>query len=165
MPPRAARDRAARSSWSRSTASSSSISVTPMIALSGVRSSWVMLARNCDLCWLASELPALLLDLAEEARVVDRDHRLVGEGRRPASICFSVNGCTLVRVTSQHADQSTLAQQRHAEHGPKFARLLPFRPGVFRIGKDIRDVDCCTFEGHSRRPQYPRPGGICRFST
>jgi hypothetical protein len=24
------------------------------MALSGVRSSWLMLARNCDLCWLAS---------------------------------------------------------------------------------------------------------------
>ena len=24
-----------------------------MMALSGVRSSWLMLARNCDLCWLA----------------------------------------------------------------------------------------------------------------
>src|SRR5215469_16125454 len=30
------------------------ISVKPMIALSGVRSSWLMLATNCDLCWLAS---------------------------------------------------------------------------------------------------------------
>ena len=29
------------------------ISVRPMMALSGVRSSWLMLARNCDLCWLA----------------------------------------------------------------------------------------------------------------
>ena len=26
----------------------------PMMALSGVRSSWLMLARNCDLCWLAT---------------------------------------------------------------------------------------------------------------
>src|SRR5215510_5826008 len=29
------------------------ISVSPMMALSGVRSSWLMLATNCDLCWLA----------------------------------------------------------------------------------------------------------------
>ena len=41
------------SSRSSSRASSCSISVTPMMALSGVRSSWLMLARNCDLCWLA----------------------------------------------------------------------------------------------------------------
>ena len=35
-------------------ASSRSISVRPMMALSGVRSSWLILARNCDLCWLAT---------------------------------------------------------------------------------------------------------------
>ena len=51
------------------------------MAFSGVRSSWLMLARNCDLCWLAtSSCGALLLDLAEQARVLDRDGRLVGEG-------------------------------------------------------------------------------------
>ena len=31
-----------------------STSEKPMIALSGVRSSWDMLARNSDLCWLAA---------------------------------------------------------------------------------------------------------------
>ena len=31
-----------------------STSENPMIALSGVRSSWDMLARNSDLCWLAT---------------------------------------------------------------------------------------------------------------
>ena len=38
----------------QASASSRSISLTPMMALSGVRSSWLILARNCDLCWLAS---------------------------------------------------------------------------------------------------------------
>jgi hypothetical protein len=37
-----------------------SISVSPMMALSGVRSSWLMLARNCDLCWLANSSWRLL---------------------------------------------------------------------------------------------------------
>jgi hypothetical protein len=31
------------------------ISVKPMIALSGVRSSWLMLVTNCDLCSLAAD--------------------------------------------------------------------------------------------------------------
>ena len=66
------------------------ISVSPMMALSGVRSSWLMLARNCDLCWLAScELPALVLDLREQARVLDRQHRLRGEGLQAARSCSS----------------------------------------------------------------------------
>ena len=43
-----------------------------MMALSGVRSSWLMLARNCDLVRLAaSSSPALDLDLAEEPGVLD----------------------------------------------------------------------------------------------
>ena len=43
-----------------------------MTAFSGVRSSCDMLARNSDLCWLGDlELPALLLELAEEPGVVD----------------------------------------------------------------------------------------------
>ena len=33
---------------------SRSTSEKPMMALSGVRSSWDMLARNSDLCWLAA---------------------------------------------------------------------------------------------------------------
>ena len=50
--------------------------------MSGVRSSWLMLARNCDLCWLAlRELPTLVLDFVEQAHVLDCDGRLVGESR------------------------------------------------------------------------------------
>ena len=39
------------------------------------------------------ELAALVLDLVEEAHVLDRDHRLVGEGLT-RSICLCVNGRT-----------------------------------------------------------------------
>ena len=56
---------------------SSSTSEKPMIALSGVRSSWDMLARNSDLCWLAtSSSAALVLDLAEEPSILDGQGRL-----------------------------------------------------------------------------------------
>ena len=51
-----------------------------MIAFSGVRSSWDMFARNCDLCWLASASCAVrLLELLEQAGVLDGDDGLVGE--------------------------------------------------------------------------------------
>ena len=57
------------------------ISVRPMMALSGVRSSWLMLARNCDLCSLANPNWRLLSsNLAEQACVLDRQHRLGREG-------------------------------------------------------------------------------------
>ena len=56
------------------------ISVSPMMALSGVRSSWLMLETNCDLFSLAiCELAVLVLDFVEQPHVLDRDHRLVGE--------------------------------------------------------------------------------------
>ena len=49
----------------------------PMIALSGVRSSCDMLARNSLLCRLAvSSCAALRLDLAEQPRVLDGQRRL-----------------------------------------------------------------------------------------
>ena len=87
-----------------------------MIAFSGVRSSWVMFARNCDLCWLAtSSCAARLLELLEQPGVLDRDDRLVGErleqrdrpsaGTRRASCGGS---------TSAPSD-ALLAQQRHGE--------------------------------------------------
>ena len=54
-----------------------------MTALSGVRSSCDMLARNSDLCWLAvGELDALQLELLVEPGVGQGDGRLAGEGRR-----------------------------------------------------------------------------------
>ena len=57
------------------------ISVRPMMALSGVRSAWLMLARNCDLCSLANwSCRFLSWIFVEQAHVLDRDHRLVGEG-------------------------------------------------------------------------------------
>ena len=48
-----------------------------MMALSGVRSSCDMLARNSLLCRLAvSSSRLLLLDFAEQSRVLDRQRRL-----------------------------------------------------------------------------------------
>ena len=52
-----------------------------MMALSGVRSSWDMLARNSDLCRSAiSSCSVFSRSSLEQAHVLDGDHRLVGEG-------------------------------------------------------------------------------------
>jgi len=45
----------------------------------------------------AGELGAAGAQLAEQPRILDRDHRLVGEGR-DERICFSVKGSTRARV-------------------------------------------------------------------
>src|SRR5262245_46766772 len=53
-----------------------------MMALSGVRSSWLTLETNCDLCLVApAKLATLVLDFVEKPHVLDRDRRLVREGR------------------------------------------------------------------------------------
>ena len=44
------------------------ISVRPMMALSGVRSSWLMLATNSDLCWLATSSWRLLSWISSNSR-------------------------------------------------------------------------------------------------
>jgi hypothetical protein len=49
-------------------ASSRSISLTPMMPLSGVRSSWLILAKNCDLCWLASPSCRLFSWISSKSR-------------------------------------------------------------------------------------------------
>ena len=51
-----------------------------MMAFSGVRNSWDMFARNCDLCWRRfGELSVRLLERLEQPGVLDRDDRLVRE--------------------------------------------------------------------------------------
>ena len=50
-----------------------------MMALSGVRSSWLMLARNCDLCCRLRELATFVLNFLKQSYVLDGDCRLVGE--------------------------------------------------------------------------------------
>ena len=42
--------------------------VKPIMALSGVRSSWLMLARNCDLAALAASAAFLAMRISETAR-------------------------------------------------------------------------------------------------
>ena len=47
---------------------SDSTSEKPMIAFSGVRSSWDMFARNSDLCWLATSSCRLLSSISRNSR-------------------------------------------------------------------------------------------------
>ncbi len=53
---------------------SSRTSENPMTAFSGVRSSWDMLARKSDLCWLTIlQFSALLLEFAEQLGIRDSE--------------------------------------------------------------------------------------------
>ena len=110
-----------------------------MIAFSGVRNSWLMLARNCDLCSRFRELAALLLDLAEEPRVLDRQHRLSCESLQ--EIEGIVGEFTrLLAPDHQRADHMITVDQRHdqarAIPGPN--RKLPH--WAWRFVHDVGDL-------------------------
>ena len=73
------RSRAAR----RSSGVSSSRPLMPITAFIGVRISWLIVARNALFASLAASAAArACLRFLEQPRVLDRDHRLVGEGLR-----------------------------------------------------------------------------------
>ncbi len=85
----------AKSRWSSVSGVSSSRPLMPMTAFIGVRISWLIVARKALLASLAASAWARgLLRLLEHLRVLDRDHRLVGEGLAAALISLSVNGAS-----------------------------------------------------------------------
>jgi hypothetical protein len=53
-----------------------------MMAFSGVRSSWLMLARNCDVLARHRQLMAFVLDFVEQPHILDRDCCLVSKSLR-----------------------------------------------------------------------------------
>ena len=94
---------------------SASTSEKPMIALSGVRSSCDMLARNSRLVLAGRlELAALVLDLVEQPRVLDRQGRLGGEGLQELD---HLGGELAGRLRSRpdRRASAVFAQQRHGE--------------------------------------------------
>ena len=122
------------------------ISVRPMMALSGVRSSWLMLETNCDLFSLAiCKLAVLVLDFVEQPHVLDRDRRLVGKRGDQLDLLLGERP-HLVAGQSQNADRNAFAQHGNAEHGAKSAQSLGFRPGVIRVGQHIGYVNDLAFE-------------------
>src|SRR5262249_6509193 len=130
------------------------ISVRPMMALSGVRSSWLMLARNCDLCSLASASCRLLLDFVEQPHVFDGNHRLVGEGFDQLDLLVGKRPHDSA-VQVKHADRDRFAQERYTEQCAKASSLLSFDQGVFRIGYNIDDLNRFALKQNSASYRPP----------
>ena len=83
------------------------------MALSGVRSSWLMLARNCDLCLLAISSCRPLSSISlEQPRVLDRQHRLRRKGLQQVDRQLRRTRPALA-AHHQRADDALVAQQRH----------------------------------------------------
>src|SRR5262249_53819128 len=128
------------------------ISVRPMMALSGVRSSWLMLARNCDLRSLASASCRLLSWIfIEQTHVLDRDSGLVGKGHHQLNL--PVCECPhRVSCQSDNAYWRSLPQHWNAKQGTKPTSVAELeRIGVFWISQNVGNVNNSSFEQNASR--------------
>ncbi len=139
-----------------------STSEKPMMALSGVRSSCDMLARNSDLCWLAtSSCAALVLDLVEQARVLRSRSR---PGRR--SVRMSVDHPLVERRRGRGGTARCPAPTSPPIIGTvSTARSPPREPLPERIVRDrlhVADLDRLAASGSPARwcPGSWRPGSV-----
>ena len=128
-----------------------------MMALSGVRSSWLMLARNCDLCWLASASCWLLSWISSNSRTFSIAITAWSAKVVTSSICLSVNG----RTSERTIDMTPMGVPSRSNGTPSMVRKPPsfmrFGPGVFRIGQHIGNMDRLAFEQRYARSAYRVP--------
>ena len=96
--------------------------------------------KVCDL-----KLPALLLKFVEQSGIFDCDHRLVGKGRDQLDLLV-VKRAHSGPAHQDHTDQIALAQKGHAKMRAKPAQSLCFAQGVFRVGKNIGDLNGLAFQ-------------------
>src|SRR5258706_13609426 len=94
------------------------------------------------------------LRLVEEADVLDRDRRWVGEGLDKADLLVA-EWRHLHPSHADHADDLTVLEDGNAKHRVH-AVLAIRRPFVFRISKEIGDVHWPAFE---RGPTHQGVGG------
>ena len=92
---------------------------------------------------------ALLLRL-EQPRVLDGDHRLVGEGGDQLDLLIGKRA-HLIAAERKGADCRPIAQERHAESTSVSCQFLIAGRPVFGIGQHVGNMDCPAF-------QYGSPG-------
>ena len=127
-----------------------------MMAFSGVRSSWLMLARNCDLCWLASSSWRLLSWISSNSRTFSIAITAWSAKVVTSSICLSVNGRTSRAANASTPIGIAFAQQWNGEHRAIAGPISGFCPCVVRVGQDIGDMDRLDLPA-ARPVAVPRP--------
>jgi hypothetical protein len=81
----------------------------------------------------------VVLFCLEQSHVLDRDHRLIGEGADQFDVPVRERLNPLA-CKAYDTDRLALAQQWHPELGADLAESGRFRKGVLGIGGDIGDV-------------------------
>ena len=90
---------------------------------------------------------ALLLRL-EQPRVLDGDHRLIGEGLDQLDLLLGERpyGSAL---QDEHTNRNPLSKKRYAKDCAKIAELAMFTEGVFRISKNIWNLNGLALQQNS----------------
>src|SRR5262249_51356216 len=96
---------------------------------------------------LGQLLRALLFRLAQ-TRVLDCDYRLIGESFNQLYLLLRERP-NLGSVQEKNANRDPLSQKRHAEDRAKIADTCNFTLLVFRIGKNIRNLNGFALEQDS----------------
>src|SRR5512140_2081869 len=114
---------------------SRSTSEKPMMAFSGVRSSWDMLARNSDLCRLDLECGALTLQTPVQLCVDQGQGGLAGERlQQVADLIREVPGC--VAADNQGTHDAAFAEHRDGHQGTPAALGQDAQVGIeWRVAK------------------------------
>jgi len=94
------------------------------------------------------ELPALILDFVEQPHVLDRDHRLVGEGDDQLNLLFGERPHPRT-PQDDHADGRPFAYQRDAQPRAKAGNPLGLVERPLRIGEDIGNMNCAPLRQYA----------------
>src|SRR5205085_7778425 len=85
------------------------------------------------------ERTALLLDLAEEAGVLDRQHGLAGEGLHQLDCALGKLACRLL-LDREHAEHTVGADQRQDQHRAEPGRDGEIAQRQLRRGLEVRNL-------------------------
>ncbi len=95
-----------------------------MIALSGVRSSCDMFARNSDLCWLATSSCRLLSWISRNSRAFWMAMTAWSAKVRSSAMSLSEKGPRSLAADADRAESLALPQHRRDDHGPGTPMML-----------------------------------------
>ena len=100
------------------------------------------------------ELSRARLHLVKQPHVLDRDHRLVGEGGEQLDLLISER-LNVEPRRHQDADELPVAQQRHAQHSAVLFQAARLQEGQFGIGVGVRDMDGFASKHHTADDRRP----------
>ena len=101
-----------------------------------------------------AKLARARLHLVEQPHVLDRDHRLVGEGGDQLDLLISER-LNVEPRRHQDADELPVAQQRHAQHSAVLFHAACLQQGQFGIGVGVRDMDGFASKHHTADDRRP----------